>query len=154
MNRRQLILKQLERQLELWRQVGKPLFQPKIGWIKTIRQGLGMTANQLAKRLSVHRTRVVKIERAELEGALTLRTLREAAESLNCDLIYGFVPKESIQETLQKQAEKVARQRIKGVAHSMALEDQSVTQRFQEEQIKELAKELLLHAHRHLWEEK
>lgn len=89
MRAQRLTLKQLDRRLSPWRSVRR-VFAPKLGWVKLIRKSLGLTTVQLGKRLSVHRSRISMIEKAELEGAITLDTLKEVAEALNCDLIYAF----------------------------------------------------------------
>jgi ribosome-binding protein aMBF1 (putative translation factor) len=69
MKKQLLVLKQLDRQLDAWRQLRESA--PKEGWVRTVRKALGMTTKQLAKRLKVNRSRVVKIEQAETDGALT-----------------------------------------------------------------------------------
>jgi predicted DNA-binding mobile mystery protein A len=151
MRQQQLILKQLERRFKAWELVRQSP-APKIGWVRLIRKGLGITT-QLAKRLKVHRSRVIKIEQAELGGAITLHTLKGIAEVLDCDLVYALVPREPLGVILQNQARKIALKKVQKVAHSMALEDQSVGQKYQEEQVKKLTEELLSGATRHLWNE-
>ena len=150
MKKRLLALKQLDRQLEGLRHLIAIL---KGVQIQLIRKALGMTTKQLAKRLNVHRSRVVKIEHAEHEGALTVRTLQEVAEALNCKLIYALVPNEPLTEMVDKQAKRIAEKRLGRVAHSMLLEDQSVKAKAQQEQLKELMNELLSGSFKHLWDE-
>ncbi len=147
-----LTLKQLDRQL-MSRQQTKGWIRPKLGWIRTLRKALGMTTAQLAKKLNVNRSRVIRIEQDELENALTLRTLKEVAEALECEFVYAFVPKTSLQTTIQQQAEYVAHERIARTSHSMQLEDQGVTTDFQKQQIEELTKTLLSGTPKHLWED-
>ncbi len=67
---------------------------PHTGWIKTVRVSLGMTLQQLANRLSVTKQNVSEMESREAEGAITLNRLREAANALDMNLVYGFVPKD------------------------------------------------------------
>lgn len=99
---------------------------PTKGWIKAIRHVLGMSGRQLGNRLGVSRMRVADMERAEVMGATTLKTLRRAAEALDCVLVYALVPKTSLTETIQKQARLKARQDLARASHSMALEDQAL----------------------------
>jgi predicted DNA-binding mobile mystery protein A len=153
MKTRQLMIKQMDRQLEYWRQT-KNFFQPKQGWTRTLRKTLGMTTAQLANRLGVARSRVIKIEQAEQEDALTLRTLRETAAALNCDLVYAFVPKFPLQILLKQQAEKNIKHQLPSIAHSMLLEDQSVGGTEQRDQIEILVNELLSGSLKRLWNEK
>ena len=70
-----------------------------------------MTLPQFARRLGVTRSRVIKIQQAELTGSLTIRTLKETANALNCDLVYTLVPKRSLHTLLRSQAEKAAKLR-------------------------------------------
>ena len=49
---------------------------PVRGWIKAIREALGMTAEQLAKRLGVKQPSVVAFEQSEVKGTIELATLR------------------------------------------------------------------------------
>jgi predicted DNA-binding mobile mystery protein A len=113
-----------------------------------------MTTAQLANRLGVARSRVIKIEQAEQEDALTLRTLRETAAALNCDLVYAFVPKFPLQILLKQQAEKNIKHQLPSIAHSMLLEDQSVGGTEQRDQIEILVNELLSGSLKRLWNEK
>lgn len=151
MKRKDLVLRQLDRQLESCNT--KQLARPKEGWIRTIRKALGMTGEQLAKRLGVGRSRILRIELDEQKDALTLRTLRETAEALNCELVYAIMPKKSLQSILHTQATKKAKDSLRRVSHSMKLEDQGVDQNLQQELEKELIESLLNGPLRHLWEE-
>lgn len=105
-----LILRQLDRQIEPL--IAGNIKRPRHGWVRTIRKALGMTGLQLAKRLGVNRSRVVKIEEAELQDALTLCSLRNVANALNCELVYALVPKDSLQAIIKNQAKKVVKQRM------------------------------------------
>lgn len=127
------------------------VIKPQMGWIRTIREALGMSAEQLGKRLSIIQQRVSAIEKAEPKGTLKLKTLEEVALALNCDLIYFLVPKEPLENMLERQAYKVARKRIEKSSHSMDLEEQSISREEKERQIDELAKELLIKKSKDLW---
>ncbi len=144
--------KQLDRQLAEWQKLKS--VRPSKGWIHTIRTALGMTAQQLANRIGVHRTRIVQLERAELDDAVSLRSLRAAAKELGCELVYALVPQKLLQTTLEQKAREVARRRVQAVAHSMLLEDQIVDPKQLNEQVEELTKKLLDSSLKHLWEEK
>lgn len=147
-----ITLKQLDRQLLLLKKQGAHLV-PKQGWVRTLRKALGMTIKQLAKRLGVDPSRVVKIETSETEGAITLRTLQSVADAFDCTLVYSFIPKTSFEEMVKGQAKKVAGDQIKRIAHTMDLEAQSVEKNWLEEQEKDLTEELLRKSWKHLWEE-
>lgn len=150
MKKQYLALKQLDRQLEIWRELPAA---PKEGWIRLVRKTIGMTTQQLAKRLGVNRSREVKIEQAEPEGSLTIRTIREVANALDCKFVYALVPKEPLRNMVENQAKRVASKRLRRVAHSMLLEEQSVEIKAQQEQLEELVKELLSGSFKNLWDD-
>lgn len=147
-----ITLKQLDRQLLTLKEQGVILL-PKEGWVRTLRKALGMTIKQLAKRLGVVPSRVVKIEMSEVEGAVTLHTLKLVAESLGCTLIYSFIPKSSLETMIKEQILKVASEQIKRTSHTMSLEAQGVDKAWLEEQKKDLIHELWRKSWKHLWEE-
>lgn len=100
--------------------------RPKEGWIRTLRKSLGMTGNQLAVRLGVKKAQVSQMELMELEDRITLRQLRKAADALQCDLAYAFVPRAPVEETLAKQARLKAREQVMRAHSHMALEAQQL----------------------------
>ena len=56
-----------------------------------------------------------------------MKSLRTAANALDCDLVYAFVPRAgSIEELIENRARAEAKNRVLGVEHSMALENQAV----------------------------
>lgn len=151
MKKQQLALRQLDKQLAAWQQV-RLFFQPAKGWIHTLRKVLGMTTKQLAHRLSVDRSRIIKLESAEIEDAVTLRTLREAANALNCDLVYGFIPRVPLQDWLKQQAELISEKHLRTVSHSMSLEAQTVSSQEEKIQKEEIMTALLQGSFKKLWE--
>ena len=67
--------------------------RPKNGWIRTIRKTIGMTTKQLAKRLNVAQSRVIRIESDKIKGSLTIKTLIVTTNALNCALVYTLIPR-------------------------------------------------------------
>lgn len=100
---------------------------PKKGWIRAIRDALGMSGRQLGQRMDVSKMWVGDMERLEATGATTLKTLRRAAEAMDCVLVYALVPKTTLKDTLLKQARRKVRQNMTRASHTMALEDQALT---------------------------
>src|ERR1700747_2948290 len=68
---------------------------PVRGWIKAVRESLGMTTAQLAKRLGVKQPSVVAIEQSEAKGTIELATLRRVAEALDLTFFYALLPKKT-----------------------------------------------------------
>src|ERR1017187_1256120 len=100
---------------------------PVRGWIKAIREALGMSTAQLAKRLGVKQPSVVALEQSEAKGTMELATLRRVADALDCTLVYALVPNKPLEATVRDRARTFARRRLQPVEHSMLLEDQKVT---------------------------
>src|ERR1017187_6936977 len=84
---------------------------PVRGWIKAIREALGMSTAQLAKRLGVKQPSVVAIEQSEAKGTIELATWRRGAEALDCTLVYAFVPKKPLELIIRDRARAFARRR-------------------------------------------
>lgn len=114
---------------------------PVKGWIKAVREALGMTAEQLGRRLGVKQPSVIQMEQSEAKGSIELATLRRVAEALDCTLVYAFVPKQSLEEAVRARARKFIRRRLAPVEHSMLLEDQKVQGKPEEERIDEVLRE-------------
>ena len=80
--------------------------RPPQGWLKTIREFLGMTTTQLAKKLDITQPRIVNLEKNEKNTKIS--TMERIADALNCDFVYAFVPRENIDNILYNQAKKKA----------------------------------------------
>ena len=129
------------------------LARPSRGWVKAIREALGMTTAQLARRLGVSQPRAVAIEKAEVKGAITLDSLERAAQAMDCRLVYAFVPRKPFDALVEERAERVARKRMASTRHSMALEAQAVEANDEDAQYKRLVRQLTEHAGSELWED-
>ena len=65
---------------------------PPKGWIRAIRDGLGMSGSQLGKRLGASPQNVDILEKSEVAGTIKLQTLKRVAEALDATLVYALVP--------------------------------------------------------------
>ena len=125
--------------------------RPTRGWIRAIREALGMTTAQFGKRMSVSQPRAVIIEQAEARGSITLDSLERAARALGCRLVYALVPLESLEAQVEQRARKLARNHLRSVSHSMALEDQSVEDEDERAQLDRLTEKLMNGPGSKLW---
>ena len=100
--------------------------RPPAGWLRAIREALGMTSGVLAERLGVTASGARKLEQAEAVDAITLGTLRRVAEALDCDLQYALVPRRPLREMRWQQALHLAQQWQQRASRTMALEAQPV----------------------------
>jgi predicted DNA-binding mobile mystery protein A len=98
---------------------------PRGGWIRAIRDALGMSARDLAHRLGVTESTVARMETSERAQSIQLATLQKAAVALGCDLVYALVPRRPLEQTVHGQARRRAQAAIATVTHSMLLEDQT-----------------------------
>ena len=85
--------------------------KPGAGWVRTIRQSLGMSAEQLARRIGVSRATIVTLERSEARGRITLASLEKLSRGLGCRVVYALVPEmgASLADMKRARARKVAR---------------------------------------------
>lgn len=125
---------------------------PPKGWIRALRDVLGMSTAQLGKRIGGKRRQSIEDwERAEADGTIQLKTLRQAAEALECNLIYALVPKTSLAQTVDSQARKIALRDLKRVAHTMELEAQGTDRTDWETRVEEYIRKKL--KNRDIWNE-
>jgi len=103
--------RQLDKQLEPMRRSGRLMARPPAGWVRAIRNAIGMTAAQLGNRLGVSQQRALVIEKSELVGSVTLASLARAAEALDCRLVYAIVPRVSLEKLVEDRAARLARGR-------------------------------------------
>jgi len=141
----------LDRRLDAVRQSEDTFARPAGGWIKALREALGMSTAQFARRMGTHRSAAYVLEEHELDEGIRLSTLRRAADALGCRLVYALVPDESLQATVERRATALARARLGSVLQTMALEDQAVEEAEIAAQIDELARSLV--DSRELWDE-
>jgi predicted DNA-binding mobile mystery protein A len=144
MNRRQtaaLGRRSLDRVLAPYRKVATR--RPPKGWIRAIRDALGMTAEQLADRMHITQPSVQRLEISEAEDTIQLKTLKRAAEALGCELVYALVPRQTLRETYDLAARKVALRELGRISHSMALEDQAVDDEDDDERLRRFIAEEL-----------
>jgi predicted DNA-binding mobile mystery protein A len=150
-NARERARQRLDERLSVLRQADQQPTPPK-GWLRAIRDALGMTGVQLASRLGVRPQTVDAIEKSEATGSIQLNTLRRAAEALDCKLIYALIPNTSLEDAVNKRARKLALRDLQRVAHSMKLEAQGTGDADMEARIEAYIRDEI--KARDLWNEK
>jgi predicted DNA-binding mobile mystery protein A len=143
--------KQLDKRLNILQNVDV-LARPPRGWIKAIREALGMTSAQLSNRLGVSQPRVLGIEKAEASGSITLESLERAARALDCRLVYAIVPRKPLELLVEDRARTLAKKRLRATSHSMALEDQRVDEADEQDHLERIVQKLLDQPGSALWE--
>jgi predicted DNA-binding mobile mystery protein A len=142
----------IDRELAPLRKVNAAYSRPGFGWTRAIREAIGMTTGQLAKRIGVSQPRVIAIEKAEANDSITLKTLRQAAEALNCTLVYVLLPNEPLDKILHERARGLANEQLARTHHTMKLENQAVESRRLKTERDRIANELLRGDPRRLWD--
>lgn len=100
---------------------------PAKGWIRAIRNSLGLSSANLGNLVGVRSQSIDDLEKNEAAGSISLDALRRVANAMDCTLVYALVPNDSLEALVQRRAEDLARVAVTGTAHTMALEDQAVT---------------------------
>lgn len=124
---------------------------PPGGWLRAVREALGQSLRAQARRLGISQVTLLRSEQAEAEGGISLAQLRKLAAGLDCEVVYAIVPREPLRLIVEKQAERLAREEVSGVAHSMGLEDQRPSEEFVDQQIAERKRALLSGPWSKLW---
>jgi predicted DNA-binding mobile mystery protein A len=124
---------------------------PPRGWLKAIRESLGLTERQQADRLGITGSALHKSESAEAEERITLGQLRKLANGLDCELVYALVPRQPLTQVVEDRARSIALQEVSGVAHTMSLEDQRPAIDRLRKQVEQRTAELLRGRWSDLW---
>jgi predicted DNA-binding mobile mystery protein A len=97
---------------------------PRGGWVRAIRDALGMSLADLGHRMGIAAQSVAALEAAERSGGIKLDSLRRAADALDCDLAYVLLPRHSLEETVRRAAVAAVEREARAVHQTMRLEDQ------------------------------
>jgi predicted DNA-binding mobile mystery protein A len=145
-------IRSLDKRFATLRPLAKSQRPPK-GWLRAIRDALGLTTAQLARRLGVSQPRITELEKSEVSGTVTLHTLQRAAEALGCRFVYALVPEKPLAETVRERAELLAQRRLAAVEHTMRLEDQSVKEKTAAKELRQQFIDELLRRPARLWDD-
>lgn len=124
---------------------------PKNGWIKAIREALGMTTSQLGERMKIAASNITILENREIAKTTSLETMERAAKAMGCKFVYALVPDTSLEDVVQAQSIKSAKAIIQEIHHHMKLEKQKVNSEIEKEQVDDLAAEILNKMDSRLW---
>lgn len=103
-----------------------PFPTPTRGWLRAIRESLGMPLRKLADRIGTSPQTIQQIEKREANESISIASLKRAAENLNCIFVYAIVPKRPLEESMRTFAEEAADTILKGATQTMDLEGQPV----------------------------
>jgi predicted DNA-binding mobile mystery protein A len=103
--------------------------------------------------MGVVQSRVSTLEKAEIHGTPSLKTLRQAAEAMDCVLVYAIVPRTSLDQIVRNQAAKKADVELARHHHTMRLENQAMDQRDLAAERERLVADMLAGSLRRVWDE-
>ena len=127
--------------------------RPVKGWLRAIREALGMSGKQFASRLGVAPPRITVLEKNEMSGSVTIKTIQQAADALECDFVYAIVPRGNLIDIVRKRALSLAAKRLGRVSHSMLLEAQQLSNIEQKKAIDFEVEELIRNMPKELWDD-
>lgn len=152
MNKKSLLIQQLSRKMIVFGSIQQTAVPPS-GWIRTIRNALGMSLQQLGKKLSITRQSVQEMEQREQDETITLKSLKEVAKAMDMQLVYAFVPVDgTLEDLIERKATALARQIVMRTSNSMKLEDQQNSTERLEKAIQERANAIKNEMPKILWD--
>ncbi len=132
--------------LPSWIKESLPFFKQ----IKLMRETLGMTQDQLAKRVNTSQQAIARFEAGE-GGAPTLSTLEAIANALEADMHILITPRQPLKKMVEDKAEKKAKEIISFSEQSNLLEAQQPSKSTIKKQIKDLKEEIIKKKRSSLW---
>jgi len=152
MKKQKLILEQIDRKILPFRKV-EEISIPSSGWVKAIRTSLGMSLRQLGLKMGITAQSVREMEERESNESISIRVLKQFANSLNMKFVYGFIPQnKSLEDIIDSRAKEIAQDIVYRTSINMKLEDQENTPERITKAINEKAAEIKNEMPKYLWD--
>ena len=130
----------------------KPEAAPRSGWVRAIREALGISQSQIAARAGVSRATVQQWERAEARRRITLHSLDRIAAAMGCQVALALVPKGgSLDDVRKRQAKTRALTLLKTTDKTFSEVKPGELTPAQSRRIERVAARLLRGSPRKLW---
>lgn len=153
MSIKEIVIRQYQALINHAAMNAREITQPPEGWVRTVRKALGMSGAQLARRLGTTRAFVSQIEKNELNGCITVKSLQQMAEAMGCRFVYAIIPeKNTIEDFISLRAKDKARNLVETTGQHMALEEQALSTQQMQYEIERLQKQMLSEMPRDLWD--
>ncbi|MBI1882752.1 MAG: mobile mystery protein A [Chlamydiae bacterium] len=124
---------------------------PPQGWMRTIREALGMSSSQLGKRAGLDQSRISRLEKAETCGNLKLSSLKKIAKALGMKFVYGFVPRQTLEKEVRTQARVIALKRLQKLSTTMGLEKQGLPDEEQKKALETMIEKIMIAPPKDFW---
>lgn len=123
-----VLLTDLDKKLPILTAAQKAAVRPAGGWLRAVRQALGLAQAAVAKKAGVLQQGYAQFERGETAGTLSIGNLQRTAEAMDCELVYFLVPRNGRAKSFGDLATQLDPDfaHLKASEHSMVLEDQGV----------------------------
>ena len=152
MKKNRLILQQLDAKIFKLRSLDD-VSAPGKGWIHALRSALNMTLNQLGKKITISRQNVKAMEDREVNGTISLNSLRKFAQAMDMKFVYGLIPNEgSLEKMVEKRAYQIAKEIVGRTSVNMSLEDQKNSEERLKKAVKERAEDIKKEMPRYMWD--
>lgn len=150
--KQQLVIEQVDKKLLAFQSLTDQSIPTK-GWVNTIRTALKISLRQLGSRVNASAQHIKQLENREANGTLSINSLKEVANALDMQLVYGFVSKhESLEQMIENRAKELATEIVMRTHNTMTLEDQQNTNERIEKAIAQKTEEIKYLMPRYLWE--
>jgi predicted DNA-binding mobile mystery protein A len=126
---------------------------PQSGWIRAMRDALGISSLQLGNRAGIDQSRVSRLENAEKNGNLKISSLQKIAKGLGMQFVYGFVPAGSLEKMVNARAREIATERMKRLNGTMRLEKQGLSAEDQKKALEDMTEKLLVEQPKDFWDD-
>jgi predicted DNA-binding mobile mystery protein A len=119
-NQKKILIEQLDGKLKPFFEI-KNIEVPERGWVYTIRTALNMTLQQLGHKLKITIQGVQDIEKRELSGSISLKSMKEVGKALDMQFVYGFVSNHhSIDEFIELKSRELAEKMVLKNSNALA----------------------------------
>jgi predicted DNA-binding mobile mystery protein A len=147
-----LILEQVDKKLQSFQSLKENTIPTK-GWVNTVRTALKMSLRQLGSRVNFSAQHIKQLENREANGTISINSLKEVANAMDMQLVYGFVSKhETLEQMIEKRAKELATEIVIRTNNTMTLEDQQNSKERIEKAIAQKTNEIKSEMPKYLWD--
>jgi predicted DNA-binding mobile mystery protein A len=93
----------LDRELRPFRVAGREK-NPAQELLRRVRQVLGVPVSEIAQKLGVNRSVVLRLEQSEARETISIRAMSRVANAMGCKVVYALVPRDG--KTLEEMADR------------------------------------------------
>ncbi|MFA5299538.1 MAG: helix-turn-helix transcriptional regulator, partial [Lutibacter sp.] len=125
---------------------------PERGWVYAIRTALNMTLQQLGHKLKITTQGVKDIEKRELSGSISIKSMKEVAKALDMQFVYGFVSNHnSFEKFIDLKARELAEKRVLNNSNELD-ENKELSEIEIQQEIEDFASEIKREIPKSLWD--